>query len=387
MKIGILTYYGDLNCGTNLQAYATLCAVRQTYPHATIEIIPFHGFHQYNHPYLSNCTPQSIARDVVRMCKYNKFFKKQLGIKHDKTIIPVSQALEYIARRNYDIIYVGADTLLELNRIPASYDGLSAYWLSPQIKAKKVLLAASSKNVEVENLTATQRKEMEAVVKSYTAIGVRDSATRELISNFTPAENVKLIPDPTFSLPIDYEHIERYLQKRHIKLSDNCICIHCYKTDQWATEVAQQLKEQGFQIVSLRPMPWADVVLNDMSPLEQAGIFRYFKLIITHRFHEGIYALKNGTPPLLYVNDNTNLKTRSGNSKYQSLMETFDLYPSNVVDKGSITAERLLQQVPIAIDTFNQKKEDIARKVSELKHIYMDFLLQSKNSIVGDNEQ
>ena len=41
MKIGILTYYGDLNCGTNLQAFATLSAVKDIFPDSRVEIIDF----------------------------------------------------------------------------------------------------------------------------------------------------------------------------------------------------------------------------------------------------------------------------------------------------------------------------------------------------------
>lgn len=29
MKIGLLTYYGDLNCGTNMQALATFQAIKK----------------------------------------------------------------------------------------------------------------------------------------------------------------------------------------------------------------------------------------------------------------------------------------------------------------------------------------------------------------------
>ena len=32
MKIGLLTYYGDLNCGTNMQALATFQAIKKVYP-------------------------------------------------------------------------------------------------------------------------------------------------------------------------------------------------------------------------------------------------------------------------------------------------------------------------------------------------------------------
>lgn len=381
MNIGILTYYGDLNCGTNLQAYATLKAVRAVYPQDSVEIIPIHGFRQYKHPYISNCTPTSLLKDCIRINKYCKYHKELLGIRNDRTILSVEKALQYIDQRGYDIIFVGADTLLELNRLPKEYDGLSLYWLSTHIKAKVVLLAASSKNVEYHNLSERQKSLMSQVVKSYTAIGVRDAATRELMSNFVDKSEIELIPDPTFSLPIDYSHTHSYIEKNNLHFPEKCICLHCYKTDSWAGEVAQQLRNEGYTIVSLRPAKWADIVLNDMSPLEQAGIFRHFNLIVTHRFHEGIYALKNNTPPLLYVNGNTNLKTQSGESKYKSLMDSVGLYESNVIDTGTITAQRMLAAIPQAIAAFAHNKELIEENVREKGLLYYDFLRRSKKKI------
>lgn len=45
MKIGLLTYYGDLNnCGTNLQAYATYMELKKFYPNDEVEIVPIHTF-------------------------------------------------------------------------------------------------------------------------------------------------------------------------------------------------------------------------------------------------------------------------------------------------------------------------------------------------------
>ena len=41
---------------------------------------------------------------------------------------------------------------------------------------------------------------------------------------------------------------------------------------------------------------YADYCLTDISPLEWAGIFRYFSLTITDRFHVSIFSLKNGVP-------------------------------------------------------------------------------------------
>ena len=127
MKIGLLTYYGDLNCGTNLQAYATYMAIKSVYPNDIVEVIPFHGFKPEVRPYKS-FNPASIFRDIIRIQKYKKVKYEWLNIKSEDPIIGnVETALRYIASFSFDRIYVGADTLLELDRIAT--DGLSAYWL------------------------------------------------------------------------------------------------------------------------------------------------------------------------------------------------------------------------------------------------------------------
>ena len=79
MKIGILTYFGDLNFGTNLQAYTTMCSVQKVFPDAEVEIVPIHSFKNVNRPYLSSATPVSLYRDFIRIRKYTQFVKVKLN--------------------------------------------------------------------------------------------------------------------------------------------------------------------------------------------------------------------------------------------------------------------------------------------------------------------
>lgn len=100
MKIGLLTYYGDLNCGTNLQAYATYTAIKSVYPNDIVNIIPFHGFKPEIRPYKS-FNPASIFRDIIRVRKYRKFKYNELNIGgKDPIINDINAALKYIASLN-----------------------------------------------------------------------------------------------------------------------------------------------------------------------------------------------------------------------------------------------------------------------------------------------
>lgn len=377
MKIGILTYYGDLNCGTNLQAYATLVAVRQRHPQDDVEVIPFHAFRPQRKPYLSNATLQSLLYDWRRIQQYNRFKKEFLGITKDNIIADIKSALHFIKERNYDIIYIGADTLLELDRLPQGCHDISAYWLSPDIKAKKVLLAASCKNTEYDTLSKPQIEKLSATIKGFSGLGVRDITTYNLLSHFVNCEQIEMIPDPTFSLPIDYSHIERYLQKNKIDIPKRSICFHTYRTDSWCSEVAAHFREKGFTIVSLRPAPWADIILNGLSPLEQLGVYRYFSLIVTHRFHDTIFALKNGIAPLTYVSDSS-YTTTLGNSKCSSLIEDFNLYPQHIIDNPSeLKARYFIERIEAILNSFDSRKEAIEHKIQSCAQAYLGFLDKS----------
>lgn len=169
MKIGLLTYYGDLNCGTNMQALSSLQEIKKAYPQDEVEIIPFHGFRARMMPY-KTFSLKLMWEDMKRFKKYFDFKKNLLHIRHDIVIKDVKVALQYIAAKKYDVIYVGADTLLELDKLNPEYDGISAYWLK-DIKAKKVVIAASSKNVCYENLTERQRLDMKSAANQFSYMG------------------------------------------------------------------------------------------------------------------------------------------------------------------------------------------------------------------------
>lgn len=378
MRIGLLTYYGDLNCGTNLQAYATLKAVKNVFPEDNVEIIPFHGFTPPDvKPYFYNCSPFSLYRDCRRILGYKRFVKCYLGIDKDVVIKDPKLGLDYLESLSYDRIYVGADTLLELDRIPKKYDGLSAYWLSPKIPSKKYLISASSKNVSYDSLTDKQREDMRACVLNYDGITVRDKSSYSLITRFVDESKVKIIPDPTFTLEIDYRFTDNYIKRRNLDLS-NTICLHPLKDDKWTRGFARLLKKKGYKVASFRPAYWADIELNDMTPLEQLGIYRYFVCFITHRFHDTVFCIKNNCPVISYP-VSMEYTDKNGNSKYSTLLDHFGLKDLCLVtDRKKIVPLELFKQMERVILEYPSFSESINVVINEIKQQYMDALFATK---------
>ena len=375
MKIGLLTYYGDLNCGTNMQALSTLQAIKKVYPQDEVEIVPFHGFRARMMPY-KTFSPKLMWDDVKRFKKYFDFKKNLLHVRHDVIIKDVEAALQYIASRKYDVIYVGADTLLELDRLKPGYDGISAYWLK-DIKAKKVVIAASSKNVKYEDLTDKQKADMRIAANQFSYIGVRDRATLSLFKQVAENKDIEYIPDPTFTYDIDYTYIDAYLKKKKVVIPKQAVFIQFYGDDYWLADVAKNLKCHGYTLITNRGVDWSDIVLVDMSPLEQVGLYKYMSFVVTHRFHDGVFCMKNHTPALIYVKRSKEMMT-GGESKHVSLLKDFGLYPQAFL--GALDSKEGLKNVwesyQDTMRVFDEKR--VEETLEKNKDFYLDYLRSTK---------
>lgn len=264
-----------------------------------------------------------------------------------------------------------------MDRLPESYDGLSAFWLSPEISAKKYLLAASSKNVSYNHLSDKQKLEMKRCVDSYSGIMVRDKATYELLTHFTDEETIQTICDPTFTLPIDFSFAERYVKRRGIDFS-NVICFHQIKGETWCEEVAIRLREEGYKIASFRPANWADYELNDMGPFEQLGIYRQFKCFVTHRFHDTVFCLKNGERVVTYPASD-NYTATNGDSKYSALLDLFGITDLCFIRrKAEITPDLMIEKIHNVINGFDKQLPKIEKVRNELSKDYMDKLKSTR---------
>jgi len=379
MKIGILTYFGDLNSGTNMQAFSLQCILQQKYgSNSTVEIINYHPWNRLKewHPYLTSISFNGLLNDFSRLNKYRLFIKNNLNLTK-KLIISKNPepVLSFIKKQHYDAIYIGSDTLLELDRYQENE--CSAYWLPSEIKTLKIFIAASAKNLEYKKLSDFQKKRLTDSIGSIKLLGVRDEATARLIRNFIPQQDsrLQLVPDPTFSYKIDYSYVENYLKRKKIDLTRPTICLHLTKETKYSFLLANELRNKGYQIASLRPAYYADILLNDLSPLELVGIFRYFKAVVTHRFHDSIFCFKNLTPVVTipFTFEYTNSYDES---KYTSLFKLFGVYETNLI-KGisDNSAQNIIDLLDKTIVEF--PRNEIKLKLKELNLSFNSYIEKS----------
>lgn len=385
-KIGVLTYLREYaNLGTNMQSYCTLRAIQGLHPGDRVELVDYAPRRGKRRPYLSQLSLRSLKNDFVRMAKYDDFFENMLTLSAERLVSPdPSRALEFIKRQEYQAVYVGADTLLELKG--AGQDGLTPYWLDRGIDCHKFLIAASSHNLVYSSLSAARIAKMQEVLDGFALLGVRDDATRRLLSHFVPPGDprLQLVPDPTFTYDIDYRHVESYLARRGLRFSKPVVCLHLLRDTRWGRELSERFRKLGFLVASLRPAYYADLLFTDLSPFEQVGLYRYFDLVITHRFHDAIFCFKNHTPVIFfpeYLSDVTPFHE----SKTLTLFKSFGLdrvcYLEN---KDRITPDSLMAGYRHAVQEFRARETLIAELLAQFKARYLEYARLCKSLSAGN---
>lgn len=383
-KIGILTYNIEYsNLGTNMQSYCTLKAIQRQYPNEHVELINYSGWKSIKKPYLSQISFKSLVNDYVRIKKYEQFFKENYIFSKKKFVSSnLEDSIEYIKQQKYDAIYVGSDTILELKR--AGKNEITAYWLDANIKCKKFMIAASSHKETFEELSEKQKENIQNNINDFSLLGVRDEATFRLLSHFTkPDDNrLQLIPDPTFTFDIDYSYIEGYFKRKKLVFKKPIICFHLMRNTKWAFDLANYFRKEGYIIASLRPAYYADIIFTDLDPFEQVGLYKYFDLLITHRFHDSIFCIKNLTPVIIFPEYFTEI-TSYGENKNKTLFKAFNIEDNYIDKQDNLTAANLFNMHKQAIDNFVQKKDFIKETLLKNKNIYESFVKKSSTLLTN----
>lgn len=386
-KIGILTYIREYaNIGTNMQSYCTLKAIQNQFPNDQVEIIDYSGWKPAKRPYLSQVSPKSLINDYLRIRKYDLFFKNDYVFSQNKLIsLNLKDSIAFIRNQNYDAIFVGSDTLLELKR--AGKDELTAYWLDNTIKCKKFLIAASSHKETFENLTSKQKSQIQNTINDFSLLGVRDEATYRLLNHFAKPddERLQLVPDPTFTIEIDYTYIEKYLIRKKLVFNKPIVCLHLMRDTKWATELANYFRKEGYLVASLRPAYYADIIFTDLSPFEHIGLYKYFTLVITHRFHDSIFCIKNLTAVIVFPEYLTEI-TSYGENKNKTLFKSFNIEDNYISNKDNLTAMSLFSMHKQAIKNFRDNETFIRETLLKNKNRYESFIRECRNVLMDINK-
>lgn len=370
LKIGILTYFRSNNPGTFLQALTVQRLFENTFPDAHVEIV---DYRLYRLPWLPNrhvISPVQWYDDYKRHFKYAAARRSYLRMSPQRMVSrDYNRATEFIRRQHYDILVVGSDTILELQHYKG---GIGPFWLSPDLPGRKIMFAASCRSEAYSTISDRQKEQIRASVAGFLLLGVRDTVTHSLLSHFVGQDSrLSQMPDPTFCFDIDFDKAERYAAVRRIPKHRTIVALHLPPHFSWAAELASLFRSKGCFVVSLGPASYADLVLTDVSPMEWAGLFKYFTAVVTSRFHDSVFCLKNLVPCVTLL-PGVQYLSNHNDSKYHTLFGMTGMIDNLICRPDGMSAKSVYETTLNALKTFDEAH--VAQCVSAFKssvHTYL----------------
>lgn len=314
MKIGILTFHRSVNNGAFMQAFALSSEMKKRFPSDTVEIVDFTPpsvVNNYSYSlasYFRHSTPRVFAGKLLQLLRdpaYLKRLRKRttvfdavasaLSLSEKKIVSSNYEEVYAYINDNYDALVVGSDAVW--NFVSRGYP--NPYFPDSRVAVHKLSYAASCYGMDFLKCAEDTRKSIAGVFDGFDFIGVRDTATEEMVkwsgSTVAPVHTC----DPTAfldvdSLPVDKCDFEKKLAARGFDFSRPTIGM---MGDDAMFSMIKNMYGNKYQIVALyNYIKGADVNLYDISPFEWTYAFRYFKVTFTTFFHGTMLSLRNGVP-------------------------------------------------------------------------------------------
>lgn len=366
-RIGILTFHSSINNGAVMQAYSLSKKIKQENPNYYVEIIDYQMpkvIETYRYTIKKSLKASQPIVFLKRLVKLflNMGYLKKINVRtkvfeNVRHFLPLSSyslisdtSEELFAHINntYDAIVVGSDAVWNytLRGFP------NAYFPDTSVITKKLSYAASCYGMDFLNITEENRLKIGEIFNDFSFLGVRDTATEEMVQ-WSGCEKVPThVCDPTVfldvqDLPVDVSLLEEKLRKKGFDFNRPAIGI---MGNEKMLKMVRDFFGTNYQLVALYvPLKGADVNLYDLTPYEWAYVFRYFKMTFTTYFHGTLLSLRNGVPVLCialktefakrHTPKTLDVLTRVG---YESWYFETDYVKQNV-DAIKKTAEKMLE--------------------------------------------
>lgn len=387
--IGVLTFHNNENRGAILQAYA-LCGLLEKTFDAEVTLIDYRTKskekNRRNSLFVTKRlerilkTPQRVKdRRIVGVFSDGELPTSKESIVTDNH----QEAIAWLEKQDYDMVVTGSDEIWKINeqqssdlrsRIYPSRPFPNLYFLGPSISASKVSYAASANKTNLDALSSQTLETFRQHLQAYDFISVRDRHTKDVLEKLG-IENVSLVPDPTFMVEIPTRTVEPSLRNQGINLDKPILGFHG-PNQRVFEEICQQYRERGFQIVTPRSSPFADVELEGVvDPFEYYTAYQHFDMVVTNSLHSTIFSLKHGVP---FATIDTTSIYENIESKTHSLLQDVSLLDRHI-DAVNDDASEFYKNM----DKLEQAPDQshIENQISELRERGFDYLEQVKKTL------
>ena len=325
MKILVITFSRGLNPGTFMQAYGVRTGLLKIFPDAEINYLSFPDFKwdkgkRGKKDFIGHVLLQK-AFAAYRLLKYRKLEKKVFAYTPTIDLFDYDVNEAKAILQNYDLVVVGSDTILE--KVTGNSQQLGLNWGSSELcKAPHLFFAASASPANFSDDKQLLER-LKGIAERFIYIGLRDGLTLDLFNNKMKV-NVPVYkqPDPSYYLDINEFQLPGYYVR---KLKGKKIAFYNFSPNfPYRKELAELIRRKGYTVVSSVYNPYVDIKIDTIGPKEWAGIFRHCDIIITERFHDSLFALRN-CKPVIAIDWEKDRFSSTGDSKTYRILKDYDL--------------------------------------------------------------
>jgi len=269
MKIGIVTVYNSLNCGSFLQAYA----LKKTLEKEGHQVVFVKREVYKSNKFLQRvilAIKRGIKGDIKRSkCILNEYF----AFNKIQSTVPVTEEL-----KDLDMIVYGSDTIWNFED-QYFKDNWKKYW-GVGVDNKKITYAASVGTTDEKEFVGNF--DLEKCINEFSAVSVRDEHTYKIASKMLDGEKEPvLVTDPTMLVDVsEYEAVEKPCTEKNFILM--------YYFGNMPKELEEKIKafakEQGKKIIYFgKDIPF--------EPGRMIGYYKAADYVITNTFHGNVFSI------------------------------------------------------------------------------------------------
>jgi polysaccharide pyruvyl transferase WcaK-like protein len=292
MRIGVVTHHWVPNFGANLQAYATVQALRDRgHDVALVNFRPL----ALEQRYQERVSPEQ--RDAHE--EFVRSFFRQTDLVRDQ-----SDFERLVAAGDFDLLVSGSDAVFRLQPRSQRADFVfpNPYWLYlPFSGVRKATLSVSSMGCQFAKLSATERVGVKTALESLDYVAVRDDWTIEQLRLCGYAGAIVKSPDPVFYLR---EMIEAISLKADKSSPYIAVSAGGWFGPRWMGEFKRIANAAGYRLVGL-PTPEASYdgpvderIATPLAPFDWMRLIAGSSGYLGARYHPVVVALLAMVPVL-----------------------------------------------------------------------------------------
>ena len=374
MRILVITFTGDLNPGTYMQALGVKTALLRIWPHADVDFLNFPDFKRGN-GFGPRGKKDTIWNTILqkgyaayRLLRYNKLRSNNFHYTQNIDLFQYSERDVDILKK-YDLVVIGSDTILEQAFGDDGRIGLN--WMPLDIP--KIYFAASASPANYKGT-----RELKNVAEKASFIGLRDDLTINFFNQELGIELSRIVkqPDPSYFLDVDSLDITDGMRK-HLRSKEKYALYNFNSDFPLRKELADAIRSCGYKVVTTAYNPYSDICFAKVNALEWAGLFKYMDVIVTERFHDSVFGLRN-CKPVVAIDWDPNRFSSNGDSKTFRILQDYGMEQLHFNLANDSQLDKVVNCIKNVMDIFDKNKlETVNQKFYERNESILEQIKRS----------